>query len=68
MIHKIIRRDYQSMYNRAYINNDYGPHDDEDEGILIVVERKKLKERGPQCKTWKKYMVYIQVFIIFILI
>ena len=44
LIPKIIGRDDPSMYNHAYIiNNDSEPNDDEDEGILIIVERKNWK-------------------------
>jgi hypothetical protein len=31
-------------------------------------ELEKLKERGPQCRGWRKYMVNLKVFTIFILI
>jgi hypothetical protein len=31
------------MYNHAYINNKSEPNDDEDEGILIIVEWKNWK-------------------------
>ena len=43
LIPKIIGRDDPSMYNHAYINNKSEPNDDEDEGILIIVEWKNWK-------------------------